>query len=108
MAGDLVDNPFYAKLAQEVKAVRQDAADLERVLNKPFDMMTSRKVWVADQGGAAQTFQNDLDNQRGQLKSALRGIVQTAEEALSSTPRQVTKEEAARGGKGPRGAPLPW
>lgn len=108
MAGDLVDNPFYTKLAQAVKAVRQDAAELERVLNKPFDMMTSRKVWVTDQGSAAQTFQNDLDNQRGQLKSALRGIVQAAEEALSSTPQQVTREEAARGGKGPRGAPLPW
>ena len=80
MAGDLVDNPFYAKLEQAVRAVRKDAADLERVLNKPFDMMTSRKVWVTDHGTAAQAFQNGLDDQRRQLKSALRGIVQAAEE----------------------------
>jgi hypothetical protein len=108
MAGDLVDDPFYARLAQAVTAVRKDAADLERALNKPFEMMTSRKVWVTDQGSSAQAFQNDLDNQRRQLRSALRGIVQAAEDALNSTPRQVTREEAAGGGKGPRGAPLPW
>ncbi len=105
---DLVDNPFYARLAQAVRAVRKDADSLERVLNKPFDMMTSRQVWVTDQGGAAQAFQNDLGDQRRQLRSALRGIVQAAEAALSSTPRQVTREEAAGGGKGPRGAPPVW
>jgi hypothetical protein len=65
---------------------------------------------------------SDLRHKRGDLsgsialvafarlahRSALRGIVQAAEEALSSTPRQVTREEATLGGKGPRGAPLSW
>jgi hypothetical protein len=108
MAGDLVDNPFYAKLEQALKAVRQDAAELERALNKPLDMMTSRKVWVTDQGTAAQTFQNDLDNQRRQLRSALRRIVQATEEALHNTPKQVSPGEAMMGGKGPRGPALGW
>jgi ribosomal protein S7 len=108
MAADLVDNPFYARLEQAVKAARKDAAALERALNRPFDMMTSRKVWVTDQGGSAQAFQRDLDDQRRQLRSALRNIVQAAEDALSRTPRQVTSAEALTGGKGPRGAPFFW
>lgn len=107
MPGDLVDNPFYAKLHQTLRDVRRDADYLERALNKPLDMMVSRRVWVTDRGGAAQAFQNDLDWQRRQLRTATRNILEAVESALRQTPRQVTRDEAARGGKGPRGAALP-
>jgi hypothetical protein len=100
MAGVLLDNPFYAKLAQAVNGVRKDAIDLELMLNNSFD--------VAQQAQLGGGYQSELDDQRRQARSALIRIVQAAEEALRNTPMKVTAEEAVLGGKGPYGSPIPW
>ena len=100
MAGVLFDNPFYAKLAQAVNGVRKDAIDLERMLNRSFDVVqrTQRDT----------SLNTSVDSQRKQLRWALLSIVQAAEDALRNTPTKVTAEEAVLGGKGPYGSPSPW
>ena len=100
MAGVLFDNPFYAKLAQAVNGVRKDAIDLERMLNRSFDVVqrTQRDA----------SLNTSVDSQRKQLRWALLSIVQAAEDALRNTPMKVTAEEAVLGGKGPYGSPSPW
>jgi hypothetical protein len=100
MAGVLFDNPFYAKLVQAVNGVRKDAIDLERMLNRSFDVVqrTQRDA----------SLNTSVDSQRKQLRWALLSIVQAAEDALRNTPMKVTAEEAVLGGKGPYGSPSPW
>jgi hypothetical protein len=100
MAGVLFDNPFYAKLAQAVNGVRKDAIDLERMLDRSFDM--------AQRTQRDASFNSSVDSQRKQLRWALLSIVQAAEDALRNTPTKVTAEEAVLGGKGPYGSPSPW
>lgn len=100
MSGVMFDNPFYAKLAQAVNGVRKDAIDLERMLNKSFDL--------AQQSHLDAVYRGDVDDQRRQLRWALISIVQAAEDALRNTPTKVTAEEAVLGGKGPYGSPSPW
>lgn len=100
MSGVLFDNPFYAKLAQAVNGVRKDAIDLERMLNKSFDL--------AQQSQRDMRYRSTVDDQRRQLRWALISIVQAAEDALRNTPMKVTAEEAVTGGRGPYGSPSPW
>jgi hypothetical protein len=100
MAGLLFDNPFYGKLAQAVNGVRKDAITLERMLNRSFDMAQRAQLNAG--------YESTIDTQRRQLRWALISIVQAAEDALQNTPTKVTAEEAARGGKGPYGAPSFW
>jgi hypothetical protein len=100
MAGLLFDNPFYGKLAQAVNGVRKDAIDLERMLNRSFDMAQRTQLNAG--------YESNVDTQRRQLRWALISIVQAAEDALQNTPMKVTAEEAALGGKGPYGAPSFW
>lgn len=100
MAGLMLDNPFYAKLAHAVNGVRKDAIDLERMLSTSLDI-TQREQH--DAGVHA-----DIDTQRRQLRWALISIVTAAEDALRNTPMKVTAEEAVLGGRGPYGSPSPW
>jgi hypothetical protein len=100
MPGVLFDNPFYGQLAQAVNGVRKDAIDLERMLNRSFDVAQRAQLGVG--------YESNVDTQRRQLRWALISIVQAAEDALRNTPLKVTAEEAARGGKGPYGAPRLW
>lgn len=100
MAGLLFDNPFYGKLSQAVNGVRKDAIDLERMLNRSFDLAQRTQLNAS--------YESNVDTQRRQLRWALISIVQAAEDALQNTPMKVTAEEAALGGKGPYGAPSFW
>ncbi|MFL6115656.1 MAG: hypothetical protein ACJ786_30555 [Catenulispora sp.] len=100
MAGVLLDNPFYGKLAQAVNGVRKDAIELERMLNFSFEIAQQTRPGLGGQG--------TVEDQRRQVRWALISIVQAAEDALRNTPMKVTAEEAVLGGKGPYGCPNLW
>ncbi|GAA1541135.1 hypothetical protein GCM10009678_24540 [Actinomadura kijaniata] len=98
MAPGKVPNPKYRELEELLRRLRRDADVIERALDRPVRRMASRHVWVSGSGGAAVAFERELIDQRRRLRSAVRALIVSVEEALRRTPREVSELEAALGG----------
>ncbi|GAA4141393.1 hypothetical protein [Actinomadura keratinilytica] len=99
MTPGMVPNPKYRELEELLRKLRRDADVVEHALDKPIKRMASRQVWVSDKGGAAVIFERELHDQRRRLRSAMRDLIASVEDALRRTPEEVTPLEAAFGGK---------
>ncbi|GAA4073011.1 hypothetical protein [Actinomadura miaoliensis] len=99
MAPGMVPNPKYRELEELLRKLRRDADVVERALDKPIKRMASRHVWVSGKGGAAAAFERELIDQRRRLRSSMRNLIASVEDALRRTPKEVTPMEATFGGK---------
>ncbi|MBO2451792.1 hypothetical protein J4573_32220 [Actinomadura barringtoniae] len=93
-----VPNPKYQELEQLLRRLKRDADIVERALDKPVRRMDSRQVWVSDKGGAATVFERELIDQRRRLRAAMRKLVESTEQTLHRTPKEVDPIEAGLNG----------
>ncbi|GLZ14257.1 hypothetical protein Acsp04_44920 [Actinomadura sp. NBRC 104425] len=97
MAPGMVPNPKYRELQELLRNLRRDADMVEHALDEPIKQMASRHVWVGDKGGAAVVFESELLDQHRRLRSAMRDLIASVEEALRRTPEEVPPLGAAFG-----------
>jgi hypothetical protein len=87
----LVANPMYAALSALYTQLEQDAPTMKNALKPADQQMSAGQTWV---GPTAQGWGNQLNGYSGDCATQVNSMLAQVEHAMSSTPAQVTPEQA--------------
>ncbi|MEW9530362.1 hypothetical protein [Microbispora sp. NPDC049125] len=92
---DMVPNPRYRDLEAAITAVREHIHVLETALDPACAQFGGEAVWV---GPAARAFGEELNGNRGRMKTAVQHVLAELEAELRTTPSRVSRSVASAAG----------